>query len=237
MKYFVLIGLLCLIAIPTHADQLFKVGLIENGRSPYFKQDENGDLSGIYIRLIKEIAKKLNYHVEFHHLPQPRIRLYMEHGELNLEPGISPRWRKRSQEKLSSVYSIPFMESHEVIIHRPNTSIDTTRIPASLQTLKGCSLLGFDQLPGTKKNKLVQTEKQLLKLIDIGRCDYAIMPKRVFHHFDLPEYHLTHTKPILTFKLHLRLHKSQQAIVPKINNIINELKESGRLENIINTQY
>jgi ABC-type amino acid transport substrate-binding protein len=215
------------------SDQIkLKVGLIETGRLPYFS-GPTGKREGVYFDLLDKVSKETQIEFEYVYLPQKRIRVQMASGHLDLEPGIAPSWRNETLEQLNSVYSIPFMSSEEVwVFHNKEIKISN-----DFTTLIPCNILGFNLLKEqleASKHPTIYSDEQALKLLQIGRCDYTVMPLFVVQYYTkIHNRNYIISAPHHTYELSLRLHKKNQHLLPKINNALKKILEKEALKKIL----
>ena len=219
---------------PFSTSTALDVGLISGGRPPYFWQNTSGQFEGIYIDLLTQISQKTGITFRYRDLPQPRIRLYMKYGELDLEPGIDPSWRQEKGEAESSIYSDVFLESPEILVFRPHLNIEKTGDNIALSHLVNCKVAGFNTIFKAASDLQTHTEKQILHLLQRGRCDYVMIPKLVFNYWLLDHTHdLTSSHNISIYQLRFRLTKAHQHEVSLINGAIQQLKTTGEIDKIL----
>ena len=218
----------------THATTL-DVGLVDADRPPYFvRPNHHTSVSGMYIDILDEIGKQAGITFNYKFLPQKRIRAYMKIGLLDVEPGIAPQWRTNQGEAESTVYSDSLFESPEVLVYNPSKF----PIPPSHEELmqhKSCTVLGFNSVQETKsKEYALTTEEQIIDLIKLQRCDWAIFPIDVINN-DSSFGRLKYTEPVATYSLSIRLNKKHTPLLEPINEAIREMKQSGKLHAIIHS--
>lgn len=217
-----------------------RVGLISDGRKPYFWLDKAGKPQGIYIVLLSRISSKLEENITYQFLPQARIRLYMKHAYLDIEPGIAESWRTEPLEIESSVYSVPFLDSAEVYVYNRNLQLSPLPTIDELSPLKRCTIIGFNQFEilEPNKDKEVRTELQMLEMLNRQRCDYIVMPKLVFDFWAKDRKHnLAVSNTIATYQLRLRIQKSKQYLLPAINTVIANMLNKGEIKQLIRTTF
>mgnify|MGYP000067738395 CR=1 FL=1 len=213
-------------------EETLSVGFIKTDRLPYFaNKSENHPVRGLYVDLLDKISQHTGIKFNYQFLPQARIRLYMRNGLLDVEPGIDSSWRPQPDEVESSVYSIAFMKSKEVIVYNKNKY---PTLPLPKNNLLNCAVVGFANSGFSSESKLM-AEVQILDMIQKNRCDTAIFP------IDVLKYHLTekypdirYTQPVFNYTLRLRLHKSKEHLLDKINNSIQALLDSGEFTQLYN---
>lgn len=240
---------LCLLvgAITTAAksENTLKVGLLAEDRPPfYMTSPEGGPLHGIYIDLLNEAFTGTGVRFEFHRLPQTRLRLMMEEGVLDLEPGIDMRWRQRPLELTSSVYSEPFMEDSEILLFA-NGSYRQEYTKIYMRNLRFCGVRGYeipdalkDYLPSEydSTNQLyVLNEIQALRMLQMSRCDYTYISKLLYRFLNIwNDYEITeHHTPLQNFELRFRLNKKHQNLLEQVNINLAHMRQSGELQRIL----
>jgi ABC-type amino acid transport substrate-binding protein len=230
-------GLIILIFVPNVNSAPLTVGLIDTDRPPYFsKPTLSKPVRGMYIDILNEIGKQAHINFEYEFLPQARIRLYMKLNVIDVEPGIDKSWRTEEGEE-SSLYSDVLFESKEVIVYNPEYFL-TPPSPSDLDSLVSCAIIGFSYLEVEPKKEYAKskivTEEQSIKLLELGRCDYAIMPIDVLKHMNTNS-NLAMSSSVTSYKLRIRLNNEQDELVEPINNAIQSMKENGKLAYIINS--
>ncbi len=227
------------------SEGILKVGLLAKDRPPFYMQlNQTEQLQGIYIELLEAAFKGTNFSLEFHRLPQTRLRLMMEVGALDLEPGIDKRWRTRPLEISNSVYSAPFMEDTEILLFSKE-SFREAYTKDYMNSLVFCGVRGY-ALPqvlqqylsdeSQKQNRiLVLDEMQAIEMVNAGRCDYTVMSKILFQFLGLQNNHHVkpHMEPVGQFQLRFRLNKKFEYLLSEINLNLARLKETNELQRIL----
>lgn len=209
------------------------VGLVDADRPPYFiRATHHASASGMYLDIMDEIAQQTGLEFNYKFLPQKRIRAYIKIGLLDVEPGIDPQWRTKKGEAEASVYSTPLFESPEVLIYNP-TKFPIPPSHEELMQYNSCKVLGFNSVKNANANESALTsEEQIIDLIKLQRCDWAIFPLDVIK--SLSSFgRLKYTEPVATYSLSLRLNKEHADLLVMINSAIQEMKSSGKLDAII----
>lgn len=246
MKYVLVVIGICLafsFKVLSVQDKVLDVGLMEQGRPPYFSLPTKAEpATGLYIDILDAIGKKVGVKFRYRFLPQARIRLLMNHYRIDVEPGIAKEWRTEEIELKQSVYSSTILTSSEVAVYNPNY----IKAPVNknvLASLTPCSILGFfdldlsqDKLKDLRtKPKQVLTEIQLLQMIKNKRCDFALFPADVVKPH-LSRLGLSATDSIAVFDLKIRFTDQHSTLLPQINNAIETMLYNGEMEDII-TRY
>lgn len=241
IRYFIFLTCLTLgpghvAAKPLGAIEPLTVGLIDGGRPPYYWKSKNGNLTGLYIDLLKLIEDRSGLSFIFKFMPQSRIRLRMINGNLDIEPGIDPSWRTEAEEQENSLYSRVFMVSEEVWIYSKHHELGKLNYK-EIEALKPCSVHGFNVTDIQKKPEReikALSELQIIRLIELGRCDYAIMPLDVFSYLSKNTVsHVHMTRPHVSYKLSLRINKQHFDILAELNKTLVTLISNGAVEHLI----
>ncbi|UTW57147.1 transporter substrate-binding domain-containing protein [Kordiimonas sp. SCSIO 12603] len=226
-------------------EEVLKVGLLTEDRPPfYMASSEKGSLEGIYIDLLNEAFAGTNVRLEFHRLPQTRLRLMMEEGGLDVEPGIDMRWRQRPQEVLGSVYSEPFMEDAEVLLFAKDAyREDYNKI--YMRKLRFCGVRGYE-IPDALKDYLpseydsasqlyVLNEVQALRMLEMSRCDYTYISKLLYRFLNIwNAYEIeVHPHALQHFQLRFRLNRKHEKLLERINMNLAHMQQSGELQRIM----
>ncbi|QFT13533.1 ABC transporter substrate-binding protein [Vibrio sp. THAF190c] len=211
------------------------VGLVDADRPPYFvRSTTHTSVSGMYIDIMDEIGKQTGIDFNYKFLPQKRIRAYIKIGLLDVEPGIDPEWRQEEGEVESTVYSDVLFQSPEVLVYNPS-KFPTPPQHAELMHHKSCKMLGFNGVQESKlKEHALTSEEQIIDLIKLQRCDWAIFPIDVIN-AQSSFGRLKYTEPVAIYSLSLRLHKEHTELLQPINEAIQNMKQSGKLHAIIHS--
>jgi len=223
-------------AKPSSHSKPLTVGLIDGGRPPYYWKSDNGNLTGLYIDLLKLIEDRSSLSFTFKSTPQSRIRLRMISGNLDIEPGIDPIWRQELGEQENSSYSMPFMASEEAWVYSKHHELSKLN-HKEIEKLKPCSVHGFNVTDIQKKPERevkALSELQILRLIELDRCDYAIMPLDVFSYLsNNTSFHVHMTRPHVSYQLSFRINKQHIDILPELNKALAALINNGSVERLV----
>jgi len=234
MRYLLLVPListaLSLKAWGSHRE-ILDVGLINQGRLPYFSVPTEG----LYIDILDEIGREVGIIFRYRFFPQSRIRHLMNHNLLDVEPGIAEAWRTDKLEFENSIYSHAILTSSEVMVYNPK-NFQASPDTRFLMTLSRCSILGFSDLDSLKEkqsnDQKIITEIQLLQMLKNNRCDFAVFPEDVVTPH-LSMFGLRVTNSIATFDLKLRLTQRHRALLPRINQAIEKMVSTGLMAKIL----
>lgn len=235
MRFFILLLTFCF-SFPSYAESVLRVGLINYDRPPYFWLPRlDNSASGFYIDLLEAVGAKADLEFEYLFYPQVRLRRYMLQGKLDLEPGIDRIWRREPGEEEASVYSKPFLASGEVLV----LSKQVLDFYAEQQGFVNCAVLGFNTAENLNEtqgqnNQQLLTEVQILKSLDSQRCNRALMPQHVLEYYlSESDYDVIVSNVVKTYILRLRLHRSQQHLLPTINKALEVLISEGEIERLL----
>ena len=211
------------------------VGLVDADRPPYFvRSTHHIPATGMYIDILDEIGKQVGISFNYKFLPQKRIRAYIQIGLLDVEPGIDPKWRTKEGEAESTVYSDVLFESPEVLVYNPS-KFPTPPSHEELMQHRSCKVLGFNSVQDSHlKEHALSSEEQIIDLIKLQRCDWAIFPIDVIN-AQSSFGRLKYTEPVATYSLSLRLNKEHAPLLEPINEAIQEMKQSGKLRAIVHS--
>ena len=216
--------------------QILDVGLIDQDRYPYFinspRQSSN---RGAYIDLLDKIGEVINIEFRYKFLPQPRIRHLMKYQKLDVEPGIDKSWRTELREDENSVYTIPFYESEEVIVYRKASLSSMPTKELDFEALSSCSMSGFNDIDIALQDVDITGESISFKMMELGRCDYTLIPRVVLNAKGLVSDHLGVTATMKTYSLRIRLAKKHEHLVARMNNAISTLIADGYIDKLFSS--
>jgi len=231
------IRLLCislLLGSPTlSASDVLSVPYYDHSRPPLVISTESH--TGIYTELFTAVLKHAGIDYELHPVPPLRKRAMFEDGEMAVSCCSNPAWRNREQEIAVQLFSLPIYESADHFIFKRAQPF-TIQTPSDLKNRVVGTVRGFTY-PGSEffgTDVKVQTEEVLLEMLHLGRVDLAIVNKDVAAYYikknglDLVigPVHDKHT-------LHIRVHRSYDFLLPKINDAISHVITSGQRDTII----
>ncbi|WP_108651042.1 substrate-binding periplasmic protein [Dongshaea marina] len=227
------------LAVSQQGSQPLIVGV--NAWPPWIIQKPTGDWHGIAIDTLRLIATCSEIPMQIRDLPNAK-RMRQEWGtKINAEAAVSPSWRQ--DQKQSSVYTESIFSTQDIILARKGT-LSLGRSPSDFYGQTLGIIRGYFYPEGfsdaISENKIAVSESSpdtLLPKLLRGRV------KGIFINRDEASY-LFNTivlnpadefHPVYLFKevqLHIRLHKSKQDLLPRLNQAISQLKASGIIHNI-----
>jgi polar amino acid transport system substrate-binding protein len=234
--------LLSFLSVSTLFAETFKVGLYE---APPLVFNKNSTLLGVYKEILIEISKITSDTFEFDYGSAEQVVKRFNEGKIDIEPGINPLWRH--SEAVSGLYSIPFSKSTSIMVKLKPSKKNTPKTLEKIKPLKTGLVKGY-QYPSSFstefKNKdwipvLASSELKLLTLLNQKKIDQAVIERFVMD-FYLRSKKNTSTdsyvlgKPLETLDIMLRVHPDKASVIPRLNDAIKKLIDSGKIQKIYN---
>lgn len=213
--------------------ETFKVGLSE---APPLVFSKNSTLLGIYKEIFIEISKITSDTFDFDYGSAAQIIDRFDQGKIDIEPGINPIWRH--SEKVPGLYTIPFAKASSIMVSR--------NAPLKGKTLKTGLVKGYQypNLAAYFKDKtwvpvFASNELNLIKLLNQKKIDQAVIDQFVMDFFlrskkNTASNQYVLSKPLETKDIMLRIHPSKANAIPRFNDAIKKLIESGSIKKIYN---
>ena len=223
-------------AQPAHAPQTLRVGMPQPGVVPFFWQDKQGQFRGIYADTLRLIAQRLQLELEFIPLSQARLLRQFEAGEIDLEAGVVPdtsgMGASASRLRQESLFSRPFGIVNEVIIYRPELSFPVF----ILRDLKGkrVATVRGTQVPNTLIREDFANQWQIAQRVHRGWNEIGLMTEAVALYYQRSqnlEYQIS--LPYASNPVSFRLHRNQQQWLLQLNQVIAQLEQEGKLEQMV----
>lgn len=231
---------LIILMAPVSRAETLNVGLLKSGNPP-FAFPKGGKDTGIYVDLLFEIAKITGDDFKLLYLPKKRTLKAFENGEIDIEPGVNPAWRKEWSHL--SRYSIPFISYTDVLVFRPNEHFSVSGVNdlfgKKVATVRGYFYPGYeDEFRSGKIHRFnVNHEFQLLKFLSLKQrgADAAFINSKVLHYymkvnnvaFDIGD-------TIGNVPVMFRFHKDKEGVLLRFNKALTVLIKNGTLEKILN---
>ncbi|EPJ46185.1 MAG: hypothetical protein OFPI_34960 [Osedax symbiont Rs2] len=212
--------------------QVLRVGLPTPGQVPYFWQEPNGEVRGIYADTLRAIAMELQLQLEFISLSQARLVRHFIAGEIDIEVGVSTNRGELARLQELSVFSRPFGIVNEVIIYNPELEF-----PAFiLKDLKGQSVATVRgaAVPSYINRQDFASELQIATRVHRGWSQVGLMREASAVHYNAKagkKYKIS--LPYESNSISLRLHKDRLDLLKQIDSSISRLAAAGGVENII----
>jgi len=232
--------LICLALVPVFAqtvnadESTWVMPVQEEDLSP-FKHRKNGVPGGIEVDLAKAVAKKVGVKLEFASLSVAQGRKGFQEGKITIDCCLNQIWFPGPSNEQAQLFSKSIYRLIEIWFFPRGKSfpIGSTKDLKDKRVagIKGFSYPGENDFGSRIDGKDVASVLQLL--VD-GKADVAVLErhaaKTVLNHqsFDVefgPLYY--------DVNVGLRLHRSLENWLPKVNKAIRELKADGAVETII----
>ena len=229
--------LLLLFPIISSAEVLTVI-LYSNGYPPY-SFPEASPHKGIYLDILAEVSKITGDEFIPTYYPAKRKLKVFESGQMHIEPGVNPNWRKPWKE--ISAYSIPFDIFTDVIFYRKNEEF-TVKNTSDLKgkkilTVRGYHYPGYEEKFRSKTITRYDTnnELQMMRFLsaknrdgDAGFINRDILKYYMNEHnmeFDIGD-------SISEVPVMFRFHINKQHVLERFNNALTTLMSNGTVESI-----
>ncbi|MBF0099395.1 MAG: amino acid ABC transporter substrate-binding protein [Desulfobacterales bacterium] len=241
-----LVFIVVLVLVGNTKADIKKILLSEEAEWPPYTYEKSGTPSkGLSLALMTEIFSRLKIDMDFKLFPQNRCIEQMREGTRDAMTLIS---KNKEREKFLE-FSEPLVESRGLIYY--SSTRKTPFIWDSLSDLKGHRIgivLGYnygdDFIKSREKYALkvseVTTLEQNFEKLIVGRIDIMLANQAEASEFIRRnlEYHeklKAADKPYLSYFYHIGFSKKSSArvLLPKINEIIQQMKAEGILDKII----
>ncbi|KAF7775078.1 amino acid ABC transporter substrate-binding protein [Pseudoalteromonas aurantia] len=218
--------------------KVYSVVLYHEANPPY-SFVENHQKDGIFIDLFHEISLLTNLKFKFVPLSVARGKLYFARGKIDIEPGISPRWRDK--EEVKGVYSQSYANSKEIIMANSNKLNPVNHISQLygkvIGKVRGYSYGEFDMHMGNNGLVVVnnKSEKMLVAQLYKKRFDYILIGEASASYFinTEPKYRdFLKVYEVSNEPVSLRIHPNHQDILPAINQALDLMIKSGTIAEI-----
>lgn len=201
---------------------------------------ENDRRVGIIEDLMAAVCELTGDTYSYVEVPFLRAMMMFDAGDIDVEPSVSPVWRKESK---AGVYTIPYRKSVDAMLFADEKSTIEVQSPMDLAGKKigvidGYRYHGYDEHfeNGTLERVDSRDESRLLEKLRFGRVDVA------FIHKPFGQYMMKINKAYRGFRfgpaiseldIMMRLHKSKKDALPRFNEALRQLMESGEIERIL----
>ncbi|MBU2712911.1 substrate-binding periplasmic protein [Zooshikella harenae] len=205
---------------------------------PYFFK-EGDSFKGFYSDFFDALGQKMGDHFSFHDVPFTRSLLMFETSQVDIEPGVNPEWRAR--EKVPGLYTVPYAQSIDILLFAPGKRIPVSA-PEDLEgkrigVIRGYQYPSFTQFfqSGAILRVDMTKESQLLGMLELGRLDQIIINKylalyQMKQHPDYKNFEVGYE--VSSVDIMLRIHPNKAEALPRFNNAIKQLIDSGTIEQI-----
>jgi len=224
------------------------VSIAASSWPPYIYNDKNGSAKGLYIDILSEIfEKKMGLYLEYKELPWKRAQIHVQHGQADLLLTVSTEERLKYTESSR----LPVFELYLYAY----TYSGHPRIKEINSITSGLDIKKFGLLPvtnlGNSWHKLnidnlgvmtyyVKEEENAFKVLAHRRADITIEPlyagNYMINKLNLSSKIVPTKARFGPIFFHLLLSKKSEHIkkMNQINEALERLKSSGRLQEILN---
>jgi ABC-type amino acid transport substrate-binding protein len=232
-----MLGLLCFAPLLVRADT-FRVGIFAAGDQP-FSFPPGSPQAGIYPDLIRAIAKASGDQIDLIYVPAARLLKMFELGELDIEIGANPAWRKNSP--IQSVYSDSYGTAYEILCFYPGQAKPGDRgedFPGwEIGVQTGYFYPRFEKAfaNGTLKRRDTNNAGHALRMLRAKRFLAVIVSKYAVEYYikESPTQYGCEPGPVTDQAQEmLRLPASKASALPRLNAAIAKLKKDGTISAI-----
>ena len=210
---------------------------------PPWSMEDGPDGAGINVDIVREAAKRAGYDTTYKVVPFKRKLEDFRQQAIDVDPGSNPQWR--TDDKDISVYSIPFYESFNVVLVRKDSGISAETVQDLKGKRIGC-LAGYNYTDGFHEafasGDLLRDDANAhesnVKKLNAKRVDGVIIDQETAGYIikelglnpeDFTPAYAFQTKSVL----HIRLHKSKEALLPKLDAALQAMKDDGTIQRIV----
>ena len=237
MSVLIVVGLTHIVAAQT-----LVVGITD--WRPYNWMTDEMQATGIVVDILHEVSKRTGYTFTYNQWPQKRFLLYFREGQFTVEPACNPAWREVDQD--ISRYTVAYMQAKNVVLMKKGSGIKATSPKDFQGKVFGCDL-GYSYADGfedafkhgeiTRDDAPTGTKGNIQKLA-ADRVDGIIIDPVVGRYW-IEELQMNQDdfEEVYTFKddnsLFMRIHVSQEALLPALNTALEAMKAEGIIETIV----
>ena len=240
MHYLAVFSVSCclLLASPPLAAETLIVTLF-SGEVPPYSMKKQGKRQGIIIDLFTLLAKYTPHEFVLREAPVARGMREFDLGRVDIEPGVTPAWRKHRA--VPGLYSIVYDEAMDVIVFKEENRFKLKQVSdlygKTIGVVRGYSYPGYDQAFASGKIKKVENsiEEHLLKQVATGRLRQIFMGYRTALYFKKlggAYKDLAIGDVVGRSSISLRLHPNKADLLPDINAALQKMLDSGEIQAI-----
>ncbi|WDE06944.1 transporter substrate-binding domain-containing protein [Thalassomonas viridans] len=228
---------LLLLSLPLAAETL--IVTLFTGEVPPYIMKKQGKRQGITIDLFALLAKHTGHKFILHEAPVARAMREFDLGRIDIEPGVTPAWRKHRP--VPGLYSIVYEDAIDVIVFMGKNRFKVNEVSdlygKTIGVVRGYSYPGFDQAFAEGKIKKVENsiEEHLLKQLAFGRIDQIFLGYRTALYFKKQGgiyKDLAIGDVVGRNSISLRVHPSKAYLLPGINAALQKMLDSGEVQAI-----
>jgi len=223
-----------------HAHEALKVST--SPWSPYAMKKEAGQFEGLSVDVVDAIFKRLNLSYEMSLYPANRLNLLIGKEFIDINFADSPAWYS-SKDKEKFLFSDAYAQVNEYVYFRKDKYLEIEK-PGQLASHRvgitdGYYYEAFNKVfaTGEVSKHAASSNEILLRLLINDRVDAAFFDDKLFEYLLVKEQvdssWFRRGKLLSEAPLCLKLHKKHGALVKKINQALNGMKDDGTLASII----
>lgn len=239
MSYLVGFSAACVLltAFPLAAETL--IVTLFPGDVPPYSMKVNGKRQGITVDLFTLLAKHTPHEYVLREAPVVRAMREFDLGRIDIEPGVTPVWRKHRA--VPGIYSIVYEEATDVIVFKEENKFELNEVSdlygKTIGVVRGYSYPGYDQAFASGQIKKVENsiEEHLLKQLALDRIAQIFMGYRTVLYFKKQGgafKHLVAGNVVGRNSIRLRLHPSKAHLLPGIDAALQKMLDSGEIQAI-----
>lgn len=207
---------------------------------PYWIVEEpqvSGILHEFMLALDERLPEQL---LASHPLPPLRTQKLFREGQLQIECCVSKSWRSDAEQLEVSLWTMPVLETEEMLIFPPGKSFPYSRLEdlrgRSIATVRGYGYAGSDHF---QRNDGADV-RALIYRVAQGRSEAGILDRlewRYLQHEEAqlrsPRWQVEEGPTIHRSQLRLRLHRNLRGRLEAFNAAIRSLQKDGTLARIV----
>lgn len=203
------------------------------------KSPSKGKVPGIFNDIFTQVSRITGDKFVALTLPVARAHREFELGNVDIEPGVNPKWRLNA--KVHGLYSVSFADTREVVVFIRGAQFEVSKpqdlFGREVGVVRGFSYPRFDAYFASGKIFKISNVSQeaLIQQLIRGRLSQIFVGKATI------EYRIK-TQPELSAlvvgneiagaQMMMRLHPSKAELMPRLNKALTQLKDDGVIEAI-----
>jgi ABC-type amino acid transport substrate-binding protein len=212
---------------------------------PWLMQDGD-EVVGINVDIFREVATRTGYDMAYRVLPQKRMLVEFRAEQIDIDPATNPMWTS-DDDKAISVFSMPFYESANVVFVRKDSGIRANTVQDFRGKTIGCHVGyyytdGFAEAfaSGTMTRDDANSHVSNVKKLNANRVD-AVIVDQVTGLYLIKQLGLNPEDFEIAYvfeaksALSMRIHKNKEHVLSNVNQALQDMKEDGTIQNIIDT--
>lgn len=229
-----------LLFAPVVQAQTLLYAVTDESWAPYWIVEDQR-VSGIFQEFMFALDERLPEHLQASRpLPPLRTQKLFREGALQIECCVSKRWRSDSQQAEVSLWTVPVLETEEVLVFAPGRGFPYQRLEdlrgRSIATVRGYGYAGSEYF---RRNDGADA-RALIYRVAHGRSEAGILDRlewRYLQHggvqLGAPGWQVEEGPVISRSQLRLRLHRQLAGRLGEFNAAIRSLQEDGTVARIV----